>query len=147
VDFYKFLTHQAPDFQGRTLEQIWSFDDLKIERTHDFIQILFPTNKKSQSVFHGLYLDNENLIQQLKENEKVKKNLTQSSEWFLAFLTRQNRWRQSHDHNQLRITRIIESLRLLVSNEAADSFRDEVLSLLGSDHQINPRTLRFWLSA
>jgi hypothetical protein len=33
---------QAEDLEGRTLSQILNFDDEKLERDHDYIQVLFP---------------------------------------------------------------------------------------------------------
>ena len=59
MDFEKFLTNHAEDFKGRNLELIWQFSDAEIESNHDFIQLIFPTNKRSQNSFHGYYLDNE----------------------------------------------------------------------------------------
>ena len=52
MDFEKFLTNQGSDFKGRTLDEIWSYSDNEIESTHDFIQIVFPTNKPSQATFN-----------------------------------------------------------------------------------------------
>ena len=37
----------------------------------DFIKIIFPLNKPSQSVFHGYYLDSQDLVKQIKDNKKV----------------------------------------------------------------------------
>ena len=59
MDYLDFLSNGGPDFKGRTLELIWSFTDQQIESTHDFIQIIFPLNKASESVFHGYYLNSE----------------------------------------------------------------------------------------
>ena len=73
MDFKKFLTNQGSDFKGRTLEGIWAYSDNEIESTHDFIQIVFPTNKPSQATFNKLYLDNEILIENLKSNSAVTK--------------------------------------------------------------------------
>ena len=72
MDFEKFLSHQGADHKGRRLNDIWNFSDEEIEGIHDFIQLVFPTNKKSQSEFHGLYLDREELIGTLKANEQVR---------------------------------------------------------------------------
>ena len=74
-----FLTLKGKDFKGRTLEDIWSFSDTEIEQTHDFIQIVFPLNKPSQSVFHGHYLDTEDLVNQIKNNKEARNNIIKSS--------------------------------------------------------------------
>ncbi len=56
-------------------------------------------------------------------------------------------WNTWHDHNQLRITRVIEYLRLLVSDKEADNFYNNVLELIEYNNQVNTRTLNFWLNA
>ena len=111
MDFEKFLSHQGSDHKGRTLNDIWGFSDEEIEGIHDFIQLVFPTNKKSQSVFHGLYLDSEELIETLRTNQQVRQSLITSSKWFLGFLQRNNHWKRRHDHNQLRITPRIATIK------------------------------------
>ena len=134
--FYKdFLTLNGKDFKGRTLENIWSFSDKEIEEIHDFIQIVFPLNKPSQSAFHGYYLDNQDLVNEIKNNKKAITNIIKSSEWFFSFLKRNTYWNAPYDHNQLRITRVIECLRLLVSDEAADNFHKNVLELIQNNNR------------
>ena len=93
MNFKQFLLGKEPDFKDRMIQDIWQFTDDEIESNHDFIQLIFPLNKKSQSVFHGYYLDNDELIVELKENNKIKENLIKSSKWFLSFLKRTNHWK------------------------------------------------------
>ena len=147
MDFEKFLTNHEEDFKGRNLDLIWQFSDAEIESNHDFIQLIFPTNKRSQNSFHGYYLDNEQVIEKLKNNVEVKANLLKSAAWFLGFLSRNKSWINGYDHNQLRITRVIESLRLLVSDEAANEFFQSILSLVKDPAAINPTTIKFWEEA
>ena len=73
--YEEFLTLNGKDFKGRTLHDIWSFSDKEIEQNHDFIQIIFPLNKPSQSVFHGYYLDSQDLVKRIKNNKERKINL------------------------------------------------------------------------
>lgn len=148
MDFLNFLSKEGNDFKGRTLESIWSFSDEDIERTHDFIQILFPLNKQSESAFHGYYLDSEELIEQIRSNSKARENILKSSNWYLSFLTRNVwLWNRNYDHNQLRITRVIECLRLLISEDEADKFYDDVLKIIKDDNKINQTSLNFWKNA
>ena len=63
MDFLDFLAKGGSDFKGRTLKLIWSFSDDDIQKTHDFIQIIFPLNKASESVFHGYYLNSGDLVE------------------------------------------------------------------------------------
>ena len=147
MNFEKFLTHRGKDFKERTLQDIWSYSDTEIERRHDFIQAIFPLNKPSQAVFHGYYLDSQDLVNQIKTNKDAVINISKSSKWFYSFLERNRYWNTRHDHNQLRITRVIECLRLLVSDEEADNFYNNVLELIEDNNQVNTRTLNFWSNA
>ena len=147
MDFKKFLICEEVDFLGRNLQDIWDFSDEEIEQTHDFVQLVFPTNKPSRAVSHGFYLDSETLVEQIKNNPEAKKNIIKSAKWFLSFLARNTYWNQKYNHNQLRITRVIESLRLLVSNEDADNFYQSVLKLIEENNKVNEDTLFFWKNA
>ena len=50
----KGMTHANPvilylghkDYKGRSLEQILAWTDADLERTHDYIQVLFPTTER-----------------------------------------------------------------------------------------------------
>ena len=146
MNFKNFLLGIEPDFKGRTIQEIWDYSDIQIEGNHDFIQLIFPLNKKSQNVFHGYYLDNEDLINELKDSHQVRENIIKSSSWFLSFLKRNDHWKSKYDHNQLRITRVIECLRLLVGHDEADNFYQSVVGL-SLDSNINKTTLEFWKNA
>ena len=148
MDFLIFLSKEGKDFKGRTLESIRSFSDEDIERTHDFIQILFPLNKPSESAFHGYYLDSEDLIEQIRSNTIARENILKSSNWYLSFLTRNVwLWNRNYDHNQLRITRVIECLRLLISEDEADKFYNDVLKIIKDNNKVNQTSLNFWKNA
>jgi len=147
MNFYKFLKNNESDFKGRSLSDIWSYNDEEIEKYHDFIQLIFPLNKRSRSAFHGYYLDKEEQIDIIKKDEGIKSNILKSSYWFLGFLKRTNHWKSGYNHNQLRITRIIECLKLLVSDEEAKKFHNDVMSLIDDENKINKVTTTFWQDA
>ena len=149
MNFENFLTNIEPDFKNRFLNDIWSFTDEDIEHTHDFIQLLFPLNEQSESVFHGYYLNTKSSIINIKSNDLAKSNIVTSSKWFLSFLERNTHWRRRHDHNYLRITRIIKSLRLLVSDEEANKFYESFIELIDESlrSKINLTTLSYWENA
>ena len=149
MNFENFLTNIEPDYKNRFLNDIWSFTDEDIEHTHDFIQLLFPLNEQSESVFHGYYLNTKISIINIKSNDLAKSNIVTSSKWFLSFLERNTHWRRKHDHNYLRITRIIKSLRLLVSDEEANKFYESFIELIDESlrSKINLTTLSYWENA
>ena len=98
-------------------------------------------------MFHGYYLDSQELVNQIKNNKEATKNIIKSPKWFFSFLERNMYWNSQYDHNQLRINRIIECLRLLVSNEEADNFYNNVLETIKDNNQVNMKTLNFWKNA
>ena len=147
MNFENFLVGDERDFKGRTLNDIRSYTDHEIEHVHDFIQIVFPLNEESRASFHGYYLRHDLLVEQIRSNELAKTNIVKSAEWFLKFLERNSNWKAVYNHNHLRITRIIKCLRLLVSDQEADKFYNDVLHLLGHQSKINEVTLAFWENA
>ena len=52
-------------------------------------------------------------------------------------------WRRRFDHNHLRITRIIKSLRLLCGDGPADNFRRDIKALAGNA-PIDAQARAFW---
>lgn len=147
MNLYKFLKNEEKDFQSRFLPDIWSFGDDEIEGNHDFIQILFPLDKPSEAVGHNIYLKDVNEFLKIKDDKIIKTNIIKSKDWFIKFLERNDQWKLYSNHNQLRITRIIECLRLLISDEEADSFCSLILSMVGKETEINKITLDYWSKA
>ena len=147
MNFFKFLRNEQPDFKGRFLNDIWKYTDEEIEYNHDFIQLIFPLNKPSKAVFNNLYLKSIEEIDMLKHDHLVQKNIIESRNWFINFLKNNNQWKSYSDHNQLRITRVIECLRLLISDKEANNFYSEILDIVGQYPKINATTLKFWKDA
>lgn len=78
----------------------------------------------------------------------AKTSIVESADWYSAFLSRHSHWKAKYDHNHLRITRAIKSLRLLVSEDEANRFRDGVFALLGDDADlIGEKARSYWLTA
>ena len=147
MNFHKFLRNEEPDFKGRFLCDIWNFTNEEIEYNHDFIQLIFPLNKPSNAVFNNLYLKSIKEIDSLKQDDLVQENLIRPRNWFIKFLKNNNHWKSYSDHNQLRITRIIECLRLIINDKEADNFYEEITQLVGENPKINRTTLEFWQNA
>ena len=147
MDVFHFLEGAIPDGRGRTLSMIMAFDDQAIESTHDFIQWIFPLDEPSRSQPGApvLYLFE---IEEIKSSDVALKNLMQSADWYFGFLQRHDHWIRQYDHNHLRISRAIKSLRLLVSDEVADRYRAAILDFLGgSISAISERSREHWLNA
>jgi len=131
LDFYRL---EMPDSEGRMLEQYWRWDQERVEQTHDFIQWMFPLEE--QSAFNPdaplLTKDDEAAF---RREPQLRSSLRRSLGFFLNFLglaiapdgrvspnenfhQRIALWRRPN-HNWLRITRMLKSLRLLGCEDEA----------------------------
>ena len=143
----RFLEGQGTDHAGRTLDAVLAFDDAELERRHDFIQWLFPLPEPSRAVPGSPVLDDADTAG-IRASTAAQTNLARAAERMLAFYARTAAWRAPFDHNHLRITRIIRSLRLLAGDAAADAFRDALLGRVEAGRiPINATSLRFWREA
>ena len=115
----RFLEGRGTDGFGRRVEEILSFDDGDLERNHDFIQWLFPLPERSQAQPQPPILTAEE-IAAIRGNSVARANLDRVVSMMAGFYRRNDHWLRPHDHNHLRITRIIRSLALLHSREAAE---------------------------
>lgn len=147
TEIVSFLEGKTPDHPGRTLAMALRQTDHQAEATHDYIQWFFPLDEPSRSV-NGAPVLTELDIEEIKESILVQGNLAKSARWFLGFLERNDHWITKYNHNHLRITRVIKSLRLLASDKAADEFKNIVFEYLGDDlNLIDPKARSFWNSA
>ena len=142
-----FLQDVGPDHRGRYLSDIWKFGDADIERTHDFIQWVFPLDQRSGARPDAPVLEAAE-IDLIHKSGPATMNLERSTEWFLGFLSRSPQWLVAHDHNHLRITRMIRSNRLLLGELAADSARAKVMKLADkAKGKISEESLAYWQRA
>ena len=142
-----FLEGKTPDHRGRILAMLLQQTDHQAETTHDYIQWLFPLDEPSRSV-NGAPVLTEMEIDEIRESSIAQANLANSVRWFLGFLERNDHWITKYNHNHLRITRVIKSLRLLASDKAADEFRDKVLALAGDNlNLVDQKARGFWANS
>lgn len=142
-----FLEGKTPDHCGRLLCMLWKQTDDDAENNHDYIQWMFPLDEPSQAV-NGAPVLNDFDIDEIRKNQLAIEYLEKSASWFLGFLERNDHWITNYDHNHLRITRAIKSLRLLAGDQAADEFRDKVIELAGDNLNLVDQQARgFWASA
>ena len=144
MDIYKFLKGLEADDKGRFIYQIWEFSDREIERTHDFIQNLFPVSEPSAMSLNKFYIEDPALIERIRIDPTIANNLIASKNFFLGFLSRNDQCQRHHNHNQLRITRVIKSLMLLISRDEAESFYQDVASLIHTNSLIPTKAYEYW---
>ena len=147
TEIVSFLEGKTPDYRGRILAVLLRQTDHQAEITHDYIQWLFPLDEPSRSV-NGAPVLTKLEIDEIRQRSLAQANLGESASWFLGFLERNDHWITKYNHNHLRITRVIRSLRLLASDEAADEFRDKVLALAGDNlNLIDQKARGFWVNS
>ncbi|WP_353931870.1 opioid growth factor receptor-related protein [Okeanomitos corallinicola TIOX110] len=137
----KFYEGKATDTRGRLFE-IWQQNYEWLEKTHDYIQWLFPLTEGSRFNPHAPILTDAD-IQVFQEQAAFKKNLLKSLKLMLGFYglscqesedgqieikihesfsERKKNWVRSSNYNYLRITRILKSLCLLGLEMYAQAF-------------------------
>ena len=129
----EFYRGDAPDCEGRTLDDHWlsTFDD--VEYSHNQIQWLFPTHEASKFNYRAPILTADD-ITIFKADPLIQYNLLATVEWFLPFLgmelsqdgegnfliIKANTWEDQSgllfgkifNHNHLRMTRVLVCLNL-----------------------------------
>jgi len=144
VGIVEFLIGTDIDEHGRMLDQILREDDTYWERTHNFIQWLFPLDEESRSVRGSPVLAPEQILA-IRESASARNNLQRSVLRYKEFLAGTTNWRSGYDHNHLRISRVIKCLRLLLNDQEANAFKYWVAGQLGDQiDSINSESKRYW---
>ncbi len=165
-----FYSGTQPDDRGRLLRNILQWSDDELEVTHDYIQWLFPLAERRGFNPAAPILD-AGTISEFRSRPELCRNVQESFKRMLAFYgfelieesplrvvpsesfpERSSTWLMLSNHNHLRITRILRSLRLLgLEEEAAAFFR--CLEGLHGKESVTPRpriseeTFGYWRSA
>ncbi|MDP1778436.1 MAG: opioid growth factor receptor-related protein [Brevundimonas sp.] len=142
-----FLEGEGTDARGRTVFDVLAMDDVVLERTHDFIQWLFPLPEPSAAAPDSPVLTPGD-IQAIRVSELAPIALAGATDRMIAFYQTTHDWLMPNDHNHRRITRIIRSLRLLQGDEAADAFRDAILERIEATRApVSARSRGYWATA
>jgi hypothetical protein len=142
-----FLTGEGHDHRGRKLADVLALDDSALERSHDYIQWLFPLPEASRFNASAPVLRSED-IALIRSNDKAKANLLSARDRMLAFYSENDHWLVPFDHNHLRITRIIRCLVLCVGAEEAQGFHQRIMALVeAAARPVNEDSLRHWRNA
>jgi hypothetical protein len=144
---HAFLAGLGRDGCGRLAADVLGFPDRDLEAVHDYIQWLFPLPTRSAAQPHSPILTPAE-IAAIRADPRAVATLKAATERMLRFYQETRWWLSSYDHNHLRITRILHSLRLLVSPEEAKTFYKAILALNeAAGAPVNTRSLRYWAEA
>jgi hypothetical protein len=159
-----FYAGAATDDQGRTLDQILAWDDARMERTHDYIQWLFPNDVPSP-INSGAPVVTAHHRQAFAQRPQLRQNLRRALDRMLDFYgltreqdlisrsaewqTKHTRWMTPGNHNHLRLTRILKCLNLLgLPDEATALFAClDTIAQSEEGAAISQTTQRFWKDA
>jgi hypothetical protein len=155
----EFHRGKANDPQGRSLLDYWSFSDVQMESRHDFIQWMFPLEEPSRYNPTAPVLTFADR-KAFEDDPTLRDHLLRSFDRFLAFLGLERngdrvvpapdfeakRWRFAEpNHNWLRITRVLNSLRLLGLPAQAEAFHQGLEDLIEQGKaRISEDTREYW---
>lgn len=151
------------DDGGRTLSEILAWPDSELEAVHDFVQWLFPLPEQSGANPSAPVLDAAT-IQAFRESPELQSRLRQSFlrmvrfyglDWeqdelrqAANFAAQASNWLNPGNHNHLRLTRMLRSLRLLgLDIESQALFHALTMIYRSHSGRITPRTYQFWVDA
>lgn len=147
MPLHAFLTGKGRDGRGRRLDEVLAFDDTRLEAVHDFVQWLFPLKARSGAQPDAPVLTDAE-IAAIRADAGAQDNLRRAAERMLRFYRASDGWLTAHDHNHLRITRIVTSLKLLLGEAPARAFLDEILERdAAAGHPVNARSRAYWADA
>ena len=156
----------GPDSEGRTLDDILSWDDDRLEAVHDYIQWLFPSRQPS-AVNRFAPIATDATVRAFERDGTLRAGLRRAFERMLRFYgfhvrdgrveiddrrfaTRARIWLHAGNHNHLRLTRIMDALSTLGLRDEALALQrcliDDVCAGPGTD-RVTPHTLEFWRRA
>jgi hypothetical protein len=153
IDFYR---EESGNNNGHRLSEILSWSDGALEMDHDYIQWLFPSNEPSNFNADAPVLTQEDAAIFKADPElraKVKESFLRILKFFEFELTPENKvvplqetpvWLRAFNHNMLRATRVIKSLRLLGLELYALAFFSAIEKYRPN---LSENTLKYWCAA
>jgi hypothetical protein len=157
-----FFEGAAPDDLGRFFDDVLRFDDEALEATHDFIQWFFPLRERSGANPNAPRLDDE-AVGMFAARPELRQTQRRALDRMLRFyglgwdrdriipssiFVERSQWLTPGNHNHLRLTRMLASLRELGSASEALALLECLLVIAASQpHAISETTLRYWETA
>jgi hypothetical protein len=164
----RFYRLQGTDARGRTLPEIWAWDAARLEGVHDYIQWLFPLPEPSAFNPEAPILTDQT-IEAFRADPELRQRLLRSLVLMLEFYgltlasgedgtprierardfaAKSAGWLRPGDHNHLRLTRILTSVRLLGLDDHSRALY-RCLAAIARDHPaaISATTLDYWRRA
>lgn len=157
-----FMCGDSCDVYGRTIEEILNFDDSQLEEEHKYIQWLFPNYRASRFTSQAPTLTGYDVWFVRNNKKNIKKNIMRSLKMMLYFygfniikigswvyIKHDNHfydWMRPHDHNHLRISRILHFLRAVGMDNYARALYSALLKMDKNSSYVyfTNETMKYW---
>src|SRR5262249_48296300 len=142
------------------IEEIWAFDHAQLEAVHNYIQQLFPL--RTPGVAEAPLLDDAT-VATFRAEEGLRQRLLRSLDLMLgfyglqreqheitrkaSFTERSRNWLTPHNHNFLRLTRILSCLRELGLGEWSQALLRCLESIYAEQARVVGHSINFWRHA
>jgi hypothetical protein len=138
----EFLKGTGADDKGRKLDDILALSDAQLEYSHDIIQWLFPLNERSMHNWDAPVLTEADLVE--LKTEEVRQGILKAFDRFTRFYNNPQ-WLTPHNHNYLRLTRMLKCLGLAGLEKEKSSLR-KALNVIYMQHNkvIGETTKKYW---
>lgn len=147
VSFYNSIT---PDYAGRYLPNILNMGDTWFERVHDFIQVLFP-NREPSVINPEAPLLTDEIVEEFRSRPELTANVKRSLNRMIMFYQMDDEhpwWCIKGNHNYLRITRILNTLREFEMRDELLYFYEKLLIIYENNSvDIGELTWEYWENA
>jgi hypothetical protein len=155
------------DDDGRTVDEILGWDDVRLEMVHDYIQWIFPLPERSGANPSAPVLDAA-AIAAIRGSAEMQGRLRAAFERMLTFygfalegdavvegprfVAASRNWLHAGNHNHLRLTRMLRSLRVLGLEREAAALWGALRALYERESAAGRRTITnetfaFWRQA
>lgn len=155
VPILRFYIDGGLDPLDRTHDEMLNYTDERMEECHDYVQWMWPLHEPS--MFAQVYpvLD-ERVVEALAASAVARGRAQRGLARFRSFYgveegdkvdkRKVSNWCHNGDHNLLRITRIIRSLRLFGLDKESEEFWKD-MTAVGEARGLSSTTLRYWQRA
>jgi len=136
------------DDSGRRLDDILKWDHHRLESTHDYIQWMFPLTERSLANPSAPVLSSED-VRLFRREPPLQQRMLDALGVMRAFYRLDDRgpypWLEHGNHNYLRLTRMLRSLRTVGLESQARGLFDSLTALYHA-HQgdIGATTYGYW---
>ena len=135
ISFYE---NKTPDLSGRYQDIILANDDHFLEKTHDYIQFLFPNKEVSEFNPDAPVLTDE-VIDEFKSRADLQASVRDSLNRMIKFYNMDAEfpwWCTKKNHNYLRITRILNTLKAFGMQKDLDAFYAKLMIIAKNNKEV-----------